>query len=182
VTLNPWPHVRREPFGTVIVPLFTFIVSGSLLGWGSAPYDPRWERRYPKRAAAMALAGPVANFIIATLAMVAIRIGVASGTFAYGNTFSFSHIAGGAPGVAEGAAVFLSVLFSLNLLLGCFNLLPVAPLDGHSVIGLLLPENIFVKWLDFIRSPMPSLLGLVVAWRSFDVIFWPVFKAVVRLF
>jgi Zn-dependent protease len=182
VTLNPLPHMRREPFGTILVPLITFFISGSILGWGSAPYDPHWEQRHPKRAALMALAGPAANFLLAMLVVVLIHVGTGMGALRITGAASFSRIvesAGG--GAAEGAARFLSILFSLNLLLGCFNLIPVSPLDGHSAIGLLLPEKVFVRWLEFVRSPMSSLLGLLLAWRIVDVIFWPVFLAALGL-
>ncbi len=182
VTLNPLPHMRREPFGTILVPIITFLISGTILGWGSTPYDPLWEQRHPKRAALMALAGPAANFLMAIVVVALVHAGTAMGTFHEAAAVSFSRIVdavGG--GAAEPAARFLSILFSLNLLLGCFNLIPVAPLDGHSAIGLLLPEAVFARWLAFIRSPMSSLLGLLLAWRLLDMIFWPVFVAALGL-
>jgi Zn-dependent protease len=40
VSLNPIPHIRREPFGMVLIPLLAFFMSGSMIGWASAPYDP----------------------------------------------------------------------------------------------------------------------------------------------
>ena len=63
VSLNPWPHIRREPIGTILVPLVTYFTGTSrwMMGWASAPYDPRWEDRHPRRAAAMSAAGPAAN-------------------------------------------------------------------------------------------------------------------------
>ena len=42
VSLDPMPHIRREPFGTVVVPLLSFALSGWMIGWASTPYDPRW--------------------------------------------------------------------------------------------------------------------------------------------
>ncbi len=182
VTLNPLPHIKRELFGTVLVPVITFFISGSMLGWGSAPYDPRWEQQHPKRAALMALAGPAANFLLALLVVVLIHIGAGMGAFQLTGLASFSRVvdaAGG--GAAEAAARFLSILFSLNLLLGVFNLIPVAPLDGHSAIGLILPDALFLRWLEFVRSPMSSLLGLLLAWRIMDYIFWPVFVVALGL-
>lgn len=83
--------------------------------------------------------------------------------------------------MVEGVAAFISVVFSLNLLLGTFNLLPVAPLDGHSAIGLLLPEQLHVRFLSFVRQPMPSLLGILLAWQVFDSIFFPVFRTAVLM-
>ena len=39
VTLNPFPHIKREIVGTIVVPLFTFFSSGWMIGWASAPYN-----------------------------------------------------------------------------------------------------------------------------------------------
>src|SRR5208282_5331142 len=59
VSLNPIPHIRRSPFGMVVFPILSFFLSGGgMIGWASAPYDPLWERRHPRRSAWMALAGP----------------------------------------------------------------------------------------------------------------------------
>ena len=69
VSLNPLPHVLREPFGTVLVPLLSFFFMGWMLGWASAPYDPYWAARNPRRAALMSAAGPIANFLLAALAL-----------------------------------------------------------------------------------------------------------------
>jgi Zn-dependent protease len=177
VTLNPAPHMKREPFGTVVVPLLTYLLGGWMIGWGSAPYDPFWEARHPRAASRMALAGPIANFILVIAAGVLLQMGIAAGMFQVPTGVGFAHLVDAIGGPAsEGAAKFLAILFSLNLLLGTFNLLPVAPLDGHSVIGLLLPEETFLRWLEFIRQPMPSLLGILIAWNMFDGVFWPVFR------
>ena len=51
VTLNPIPHIRREPWGMVVIPILAFLFMRRMIGWASAPFDPAWERRYPKRAA-----------------------------------------------------------------------------------------------------------------------------------
>ncbi len=58
VALNPVPHIQREPWGMVIIPILSLIINRSIIGWASAPYDALWERRHPRRAAWMALAGP----------------------------------------------------------------------------------------------------------------------------
>ena len=67
VSIDPVPHIRREPVGMVVLPLLSLIMShGSWpFGYASAPYDPYWAMRYPKRAALMALAGPAANLLTA---------------------------------------------------------------------------------------------------------------------
>jgi len=77
VSLNPIPHIRRSPFGMVVFPILSFFLSGGgMIGWASAPYDPLWERRHPRRSAWMALAGPAANFTLMLLAVVALRVGI----------------------------------------------------------------------------------------------------------
>ena len=40
VTLNPVPHIQREPWGMVIIPILMLVLTHSVIGWASAPYDP----------------------------------------------------------------------------------------------------------------------------------------------
>jgi Zn-dependent protease len=67
------------------------------------------------------------------------------------------------------------ILFSLNLILGAFNLLPVPPLDGSSAVGLILSENMALRFAELTRGPMFSFVGLVIAWRLFDYVVHPLF-------
>ncbi|HUI41907.1 MAG TPA: site-2 protease family protein [Terriglobia bacterium] len=178
MTLNPVPHIRREPFGTVVVPILSYLAAGWMIGWASAPYDPAWRRQYPRRAAWMALAGPAANLALALAAALAIRSGMALGTFVSPAQVSFTHVTTVPPGgsaMAGAAADLLSILFSLNLLLATFNLLPVPPLDGNAAIGLLLPEGISRRLADASRNRTLALVGLLIAWKVFDLFFRPVF-------
>jgi Zn-dependent protease len=125
----------------------------------------------------MAMAGPAANFLLVALAVVAIRVGVAAGFFTPPERVAFSHMAAAAaPGAAEGLATLLSILFSLNLLLGAFNLLPVPPLDGSNAIGLFLSERMALRFVELGRGPMFSLIGLVIAWRLFGYVVGPLFR------
>src|ERR1700730_18928540 len=135
VTLNPLPHIRREPVGMVAVPIMSYIFAHWMMGWASAPYDPAWQERYPRRAAWMALAGPAANFTLVILSALGIRVGMLLGYFHMPAYVGFTRITeASAPGFAGFAATFLSIIFLLNLLLGTFNLLPVPPLDGNTGI------------------------------------------------
>ena len=156
VTLNPLPHIRREPLGMVAVPILTFILTKSMIGWASAPFDPLWERRHPKRSAWMALAGPVANYTLMLLAVLGLKLGESRHWFA--------HDMSGFSGFAE---VTLSAFFRLNLLLGTFNLLPAAPLDGSTAIMLLMSERTALRYLDWLRGNSYAVLGLLVAWVVF---------------
>src|SRR6187431_1047461 len=81
VSLDPLPHIRREPFGLVVFPILSFFLWGWMIGWASAPYDPEWARRAPKKYAAMSFAGPAANLLLGAIAFVLIRVGLGAGWF-----------------------------------------------------------------------------------------------------
>lgn len=180
VTLNPIPHVRREPVGTIAAPLITFALSNWMLGWASAPYSPVWEHRYPRRAGWMALAGPAANLILALLAAIVINLGIAAGVFSIPASITFFTVVQGSGDYAP-IAQFVSILFTQNLLLMTFNLLPVHPLDGNTVIALFVPESSARRWFDLTRDHTFGFLGLVLAWYVFGEIFWPVLRVAIRL-
>ena len=172
VSLNPIPHIRRSPYGMVVFPLLSFfLLHGGMIGFASAPYDPTWARRHPHRAALMALAGPATNFSLMILAAIAIRVGT-----------SLHLIQWGASGRPQGLpAVILLILFSLNLLLGVFNLLPVPPLDGSSVVMLLMSEDRARGYLDWIRTGTFAMPGILVSIIIFNYIFPPIERFVQSL-
>jgi Zn-dependent protease len=183
VTLDPIPHIKREPFGTLVVPIASFFLQGGgwMIGWASAPYDPAWASRYPRRAAAMAAAGPAANFALALLAAVAIRVGIGAGTFDLpAGGISLDTLVVAPEGVARGLALFLSVLFSINVILGSFNLIPLPPLDGYAMVPLLLNDRLRDRWFALF-SGGGSLLGLLVAFVVFTKAMPPVFQAAIGL-
>src|SRR5262245_36870644 len=131
VSLDPRPHIQREPFGMVVLPLISTLISGWPFGFASAPYDPRWAMHYPKRAAWMALAGPAANLALVLLAVVCIRIGAFAGIFHAPQSASFGHLVGADPTTMwPGVGFLIGVVFSMNLVLACLNLIPLPPLDG----------------------------------------------------
>jgi Zn-dependent protease len=177
VTLNPWPHIKREPFGLVVVPILSYFVAHWMLGWASAPYDPTWQQRYPRRAAWMALGGPAANFILVILSAIAIRVGMHFGIFGVPDAVDFTHITEPlVPGLAGFAATFLSIIFLLNLLLGTFNLLPVPPLDGVTGVTLLMTRATAQRFQHWIRTQGFGILGLVLAWYAYDKMFPYIFR------
>jgi Zn-dependent protease len=162
VSLNPLPHIRREPVGMILIPLISFAATGWMMGWASAPYDPEWAHRHPKRAALMSAAGPAANLILVLISGITLRIGLTSGSFAEGEG-SWMH----------GAAMPLFILFFLNLLLFAFNLLPVPPLDGSTILPMFMSDNAARRYREFLHQPMFSLLGLLLAWKVFPYLFRP---------
>ncbi|HEV2854535.1 MAG TPA: site-2 protease family protein [Thermoanaerobaculia bacterium] len=174
VSLNPLPHIQREPVGMVLVPLITFATSQWMMGWASAPYDPLWAHRYPKRAALMAAAGPAANLLLVIVSGLLIRIGVWTGLFYAPDVANFTAVTAATPGSwATGAVTPLSILFSLNLILFAFNLIPFPPLDGSAILPALMGDDMARRFHGFIRQPMFSLIGLLAAWRVFPVISSP---------
>jgi Zn-dependent protease len=183
VSLDPLPHIRREPFGMVVLPLAGALLTGFPFGYASAPFDPDWARRHPERAAWMALAGPAANMLLVIIAALLIRIGAIAGVFYAPDSVSFGVVAASESGeVWSMAASLLGVMFSMNLLLAAFNLLPFPPLDGSAALPLLLSRRISARYQELMWStPMIGLLGILVAWKLFDYIFHPIFLVAVNL-
>jgi Zn-dependent protease len=175
VTLDPFPHIKREPVGTVVVPILSFLAGGWMIGWASAPYDPVWARDNPKRSAMMALAGPLANLLVVAVVGLAIRLGMALDQFYAPDSLRLSHIvASRQDGTLAAVTTLLSILFSLNLLLFTFNLIPLPPLDGSGIVPFLLSRKAAVAYMDFIRGGHLSFIGLFIAWKAFDFVFDPV--------
>lgn len=116
LTLNPVAHL--DPLGTLLI-----FVAG--FGWGRpTPVTPSNIRIGERPGMALvALAGPISNMIVATLAALPFRLG----------TVSFR---GGID------SQFLEALILWNVVLAIFNLLPIAPLDGFKVLLGVLPRPV----------------------------------------
>ena len=182
-SLDPMPHIRREPFGMVVLPLISALITGWPFGYASAPFDPQWAMRHPKRAALMSLAGPAANLLLVVLAAAAIRGGMLGDVFFAPERIRFGEITDtNAGGVWPAVGTMLSAFFSLNLLLAAFNLLPFPPLDGSGAVPILLSDNAARKYQEFMWSNRAfGLIGLVLAWQFFRYVFDPVFFGAVHL-
>lgn len=181
VSINPMPHIQREPFGMVFLPLITVFLSGWPFGFASAPYDPIWARRFPGRAALMSLAGPAANLLLVVGAAVLMRLGMGAGLFEPPTSVQFSQVTSGAASAWNGAAFVLSVFFSLNLVLFVLNILPVPPLDGSGALPALLGPSAAVRYQQIFHQPMIGWVGILVAWRVFGMVWHPVFLFAVNL-
>jgi Zn-dependent protease len=174
-TLDPTPHIRREPFGMVIVPILSYILGGWMIGWASAPYDPIWANRHPRRAALMSMAGPFSNLALVILAAILIRAGIYFGYFTEPDRINFHQIVTASrEGIPYLLSVLLSITFSLNLLLFLFNLFPLPPLDGASIPLFFLSERAAEKYWEFLSSPAVSFMGFIIAWKTFGFIYYPV--------
>jgi Zn-dependent protease len=172
VTLDPLPHIQRSPFGMVIIPILSFCLFGWMMGWASAPFDPYWALNNRKKAAWMALAGPSANLILVLAAALIIRGGMLLGFFHPPETTDFTRVTeAGAVGWANSAAIVISIIFSLNLLLLTFNLIPLPPLDGSNVLLLFLSSQAAERYEGLLYNPTYGMIGLIVAWQIFGPIF-----------
>jgi Zn-dependent protease len=113
LTLEPWAHL--DPIGTLMLVLYRF-------GWAKpVPINPR-NFRDPRRGILYtALAGPISNFAMATIAVLiwALTLPLLSRVAHLGTVFQY--------------------IFILNVYFGVFNLIPIPPLDGSKVLMALLP-------------------------------------------
>ena len=126
LTLNPIVHI--EPLG-----LLMLLVIG--IGRGRpTPVNPYRLRTGVKRGNMLvALAGPASNFVFATIAAIPLRVGLVEPI----RSFDTIRDASG----SEILGLFLVFIVFYNVLLGCFNLIPIPPLDGFKVAIGILPDD-----------------------------------------
>jgi Zn-dependent protease len=145
LTLNPVAHF--DPLGAMMI-LYSVLV-GWGFGWGKpVPVDPRYLRYGPRVGMALtSVAGPASNLLVAAVAATPFRLGIPL------------------PGLL--GTLMLTVVF-VNVGLALFNMLPIPPLDGFSVLSGLL-STIRAKWaydvvtqLDRLRAFGPMLFLLVI--------------------
>lgn len=109
VSLNPLAHL--DPIGTIM-----FLIIG--FGWGKpVPTNPHYLR-HKQDELKVAIAGIVANLLVATLLAIPLRIAMLKGIVID----------------SEPILVFLKKLVEINVLLAAFNILPIPPLDGSHFV------------------------------------------------
>ena len=172
VTLNPMPHISREPIGMVVLPIISLFIMGWPFGYASAPYDPHWAYHNHKKAAWMAMAGPASNFLLVLLSCAAIKIGLHMGYFASPDSISFSHLVSPTgEGVAVNICFLISIFCSLNLVLAVLNMMPLPPLDGSQIISFFLTQRQAAKYSEVLNNPTFGLIGLFIVWKIFSPIY-----------
>ncbi|MBN1764840.1 MAG: site-2 protease family protein [Sedimentisphaerales bacterium] len=184
VSLNPIPHIRQQPIGMIIIPIISYLTNGWMMGWASTPYDAKWANTYPRRSALMSLAGPSANLILVLLATLMIHVGMRLGWFQAPDQIGFTRVTtvtSGQPHFMNSIAVMVSMLFTLNLILMVFNLIPLPPLDGSGMLPLFLPASVSRPYQKFLSQPGVSLIGIIVAWRLFSYLFGPILLFAINL-
>jgi Zn-dependent protease len=156
LTLNPWPHL--DFFGSFLLP-FSMMLMGSsaIFGWAKpVPYNPNRldDKKYGE--AKVALAGPLANFLLALFFALAIRL----------LPFDF-RLAG-----------YLSLVVQINLVLMVFNLLPIPPLDGSKILAAFLPENWRFRYLELDRYGFILVIVFVMIFGDW---LYPIINSLFRL-
>jgi Zn-dependent protease len=119
MSLNPIVHLDR--LGIIMLLMFGF-------GWASTPVNPHRLRGNPRHSMAwVSVAGPLANLLMATLFALPLQLGLV--------TFTPSGE------IIPSLFTLLVIGVQINLLLMAFNLMPIPPLDGFTIlVGILPPE------------------------------------------
>jgi Zn-dependent protease len=184
VSLNPIPHIRREPFGTVIMPLGIMLLFEFPLpfGYASTPVDTLWAARNPRRAAVMSFAGPAANFLLAAVAFVIIKLLMNADVFELGRQLPHEVVVpfdGSDHGPVFAGAMILSFFLTLNIILGILNLIPVPPLDGASVVEGFFPRTLGPVYQLLRSNSLVSIILFVLIFRFGAHLIMPPLRLVV---
>lgn len=135
LTLNPLKHL--DILGTIMIFLVHF-------GWGKPiPINPRYFRKPISYSALTALAGPISNFLLAIFFAVLLKY-----------IWQF---------LPEGIFDLFMWIININLALGIFNIIPLPPLDGSKIVGLIIPNKYHQIYLKFLINGPVYLVILIAA-------------------
>jgi len=156
LTLNPLKHL--DPFGSVILPALLLLMhTDFLIGWARpVPYNPNNLRNKKTGTIWVAIAGILANILLAVIFGLLIRFGTVFGLPPYTND----------PTLINPFYKIAIIIVIVNLVLAIFNLVPIPPLDGSKVLFALLParlrsiENFLERWGIFVL-----LLFILTLWK-----------------
>lgn len=168
ISLNPLAHI--DPFGTVLLPLLMVLAGGPVFAYAKPVPVYLGNLKNPKRDEVLvALAGPLSNILVALVSALVYGVllgavlvpGLSAGTLSLG--------------FANGIASFLVTLMSVNLSLAFFNLIPLPPLDGSSILVLFLKGEALRTYYEIQRYSMPILiivLYLLPSITGIDLVGW----------
>ncbi len=159
--LNPLVHL--DPMGIAFLLFFGF-------GWGKpVEIDPYNLKSPRKDMAIISLAGPLSNFIFASILSILIRL------FNFFD-INFLTIIGN---------LFFIPLIQINLILGFFNLIPIYPLDGFKIMGGILDEKNAREWYSLQKYGYLFLILLIIPFAGkslFQTIFQPILYFFYKIF
>jgi Zn-dependent protease len=182
ITLNPIAHI--DPLGTILIPLMSFLGPNMpMFGWAK-PVDvnPLLWRDRKKASILVSAAGPASNLVLAAIAFVIIKLLLVGGVL-YPSPNGFINLVAPMPGqptLMEPIAKMLSVMLTLNIGLGIFNLIPIPPLDGSHVLEALLPPERAEAYAQI--RPFGPIILIALLWLGvLGFIFIPVYRLVLTL-
>lgn len=150
VTLNPLAHL--DPVGTLLILFAGF-------GWGRpVPFNPINLSDPKKHSALIAFAGPLSNFIMASVLALIFHL------------LPLNSL----------VSNFLYLTIFYNVALGVFNLIPIAPLDGSKVVEGFLPPSLHIQWLQIQRYGI-FLLMILIFTDGTNVVVMPLVKFITSL-
>ncbi len=171
LSLNPIKHI--DPVGTILIPIVLLVtatlagVSPFLFGWAKpVPVNTRNFKKPRQSMAIVAVAGPIANIIMATMWVALLYI---LSLFMADSS------------VREVLIKMASAGILINILLFAFNLIPIPPLDGGRVLSGLVPPTVS-DILDRIEPYGFFIIIGLVYMGFFQPILIPIVETFYRLF
>lgn len=147
ISLNPLKHI--DPVGTVILPLLMLAAGGPIFAFAKPVPVYLNNLKHPKRDEVLvSLAGPGSNIVLAVLGALMLHLAAV-----FGAAMPLA--------VAGPLSVFLSSLIFVNLSLCFFNLIPLPPLDGSSILVPFLKGRALQQYYQVQRYAMPILIGVL---------------------
>ncbi len=155
LTINPIAHL--DWFGSIFLP-FLLVITGTPFVFGYAkpvPFNPHNLRDSKWGPAKVAVAGPLANLILAVV---------------FGLILRFAQT------IDPNLAVLLTYIVIINLVLMVFNLVPIPPLDGSKIIMPLLPYHLQEKYFRLEPYGMMlviifMIMGFQLVWLAVNILF-----------
>jgi Zn-dependent protease len=187
LTLNPLSHVSF--IGSLVVPVTAWIGAGVAVGWAKpVPIDPLKQQRQPRDIMITAGAGPLASFAFSYLmftlflALASIHNGLYPTAYVRFTTDLASPIMAGGGDVSEAfwfVALELAGLGAVvNLLIGAFNLIPIAPLDGGWLLKACIP-GLAAKPLGLYGIVGAGLMATAAYFGFTAIVFYPAYVVAV---
>src|SRR5436190_14439320 len=138
ISLNPIVHV--DPIGTLLFPLMGALFSIPIFGWAKpVPVNPLAWREKDKANFWVSAAGPLSNFSLAIIFFVILKVLLMTGVAYPKSERGIAFFTG--TGIMEPIAMLVSIGLTVNVMLGVFNLFPIPPLDGSSMLHAVLPYD-----------------------------------------